>query len=90
MQQFGNKFVGIKTAAQQATLTLHRQRELLMKLRTKQTNALRGLLYEFGATFAQGRLALFKMLSRHWKISQRNCRKWSGIACANKSPASRP
>lgn len=60
VQQPGVKFVGIKTATQQATLTLHRQRELLMKMRTMQTNALRGLLYEFGATFAQGRKALFK------------------------------
>jgi len=60
VQQPGIKFVGIKTAEQQATLTLHRQRELLMKMRTMQTNALRGLLYEFGATFAQGRKALFK------------------------------
>ena len=60
VQQPGVKFVGIKTTAQQATLTLHRQRELLMKMRTMQTNALRGLLYEFGATFAQGRKALFK------------------------------
>jgi len=60
VQQPGVKFVGIKTAVQQATLTLHRQRELLMKMRTMQTNALRGLLYEFGATFAQGRKALFK------------------------------
>jgi transposase len=60
VQQPGVKFVGIKTAAQQATLTLHRQRELLMKMRTMQTNALRGLLYEFGATFAQGRNAVFK------------------------------
>ena len=60
VQQPGVKFVGIKTTAQQATLTLHRQRELLMKMRTMQTNALRGLLYEFGATFAQGRQALLK------------------------------
>ncbi len=60
VQQPGVKFVGIKTTEQQATLTLHRQRELLMKMRTMQTNALRGLLYEFGATFAQGRNALFK------------------------------
>jgi len=60
VQQPGVKFVGIKTAAQQATLTLHRQRELLMKMRTMQTNALRGLLYEFGAIFAKGRNALFK------------------------------
>lgn len=60
VQQPGIKFVGIKTAAQQATLILHRQRELLMKMRTMQTNALRGLLYEFGATFAKGRKALFE------------------------------
>lgn len=48
VQQPGFKFVGIKSAAQQATLTLHRKRELLMKMHTMQTNALRGLLYEFG------------------------------------------
>ena len=60
VQQPGVKFVGTKTAAQQATLTLHRQRELLMKMRIMQTNALRSLLYEFGATFAKGKRALFK------------------------------
>ena len=60
VQQPGVKFVGVKTAAQQATLTLHRQRELMMKMRNMQTNALRGLLYEFGATFAKGRKALLK------------------------------
>lgn len=60
VQQPGVKFVGIKTAAQQATLTLHRQRELLMKMRIMQTNALRSLLYEFGAIFAKGKRALFK------------------------------
>ena len=60
VQQPGVKFVGTKTAAQQATLTLHRQRELLMKMRIMQTNALRSLRYEFGATFAQGKRALFK------------------------------
>ena len=59
VQQSGIKLVGIKSQAQQATLTLHRQRELLMKMRTMQTNALRGLLYEFGATFAKGRKAVF-------------------------------
>jgi transposase len=59
VQQPGVKFVGIKSTAQQATLTLHRQRELMMKIRTMQVNALRGLLYEFGATFAKGHKALF-------------------------------
>lgn len=59
VQQPGTKFVGMKTLAQQATLTLHRQREMLMKIKAMQVNALRGLLYEFGATFARGRSALF-------------------------------
>ena len=52
--------MAVKTLEQQATLTLHRQREQLVKMRLMQTNALRGLLYEFGATFAKGRVALFK------------------------------
>lgn len=59
IQQPGTKFVGMKTLEQQATLVLHRQRELLMKMKTMQSNALRGLLYEFGATFARGKNALF-------------------------------
>lgn len=64
VQQPGVKYVGIKTLAQQATLTLHRQRELLMKMRTMQSNALRGLLYEFGATFAKGAKALFSQVEQ--------------------------
>lgn len=59
IQQPGTKFVGMKTLAQQATLVLHRQRELLMRMKVMQINALRGLLYEFGATFARGKSALF-------------------------------
>lgn len=59
IQQPGSKFVGIKTEEQQATLVLHRQRELLMKIKAMQSNALRGLLYEFGAVFARGKNALF-------------------------------
>jgi transposase len=59
VQQPGVKFVGVKSVEQQATLTLHRLRQALMKMRIMQTNALRGLLYEFGATFAKGDKALF-------------------------------
>ena len=58
IQQPGTKFVGVKTLAQQATLTLHRQREMLMRMKIMQINALRGLLYEFGATLARGKKAL--------------------------------
>ncbi len=58
VQQPGTRLVGVKSLAQQATLTLHRQRELLVKVRTMQVHALRGLLYAFGAVFAPGKKAL--------------------------------
>jgi len=64
VQQPDVKFVGIKSEQQQATLTLHRQRELLMKMRNMQTSALRGLLYEFGATFAKGNKTLFSEIEK--------------------------
>jgi len=74
VQQPGTRFVGIKTLAQQATLTLHRQREALMKIKVMQSNALRGLLYEFGATFGAGRNALLGELEACWRacVSRRN------------------
>jgi transposase len=49
--------VAAKTEDQQAMLALHRMRSLLIKFRTMQVNQLRGLLYEFGASFRTGRVA---------------------------------
>lgn len=49
--------VAAKTEDQQAMLSLHRMRSLLVKFRTMQINQLRGLLYEFGVTFRAGRVA---------------------------------
>ncbi len=72
VQQPGVKFVSVKTTAQQATLTLHRQRDLLRKMRNMQTNALRGLLYEFGATFAKGEKALFKDIEATLEVLARS------------------
>ncbi|AYH43375.1 IS110 family transposase [Azoarcus sp. DN11] len=54
-QRPGMKFVAVKSEGQQAVLTLHRMRELLVKMRTMQINQLRGLLYEFGAELPPGR-----------------------------------
>ena len=48
------RFVAIKTAEQQAASGLHRVRALLVKQRTMQTNALRGLMAEFGVVVAAG------------------------------------
>jgi len=58
VQQSGMRFVAVKTEAQQAALTLHRQRQQLIKMSTMQINGLRGLLYEFGVTLPLGRKAM--------------------------------
>jgi len=57
VQQPEMRTVAAKTEEQQAMLALHRMRALLVKFRTMQINQLRGLLYEFGATFKAGRVA---------------------------------
>lgn len=57
MQQPGMRTVAAKTEDQQSMLSLHRMRASLVKFRTMQVNQLRGLLYEFGATFRTGRAA---------------------------------
>lgn len=58
VQQPEVRFVAIKTEQQQAVLALHRLRSQLMKFRIMQTNALRGLLYEFGEVLPEGARAL--------------------------------
>jgi transposase len=57
VQQPEMRTVAAKTEDQQAMLALHRRRALLIKFRTMQVNQLRGLLYEFGASFRAGRVA---------------------------------
>ena len=57
-QQGGIKRVAVKSEAQQAVLALHRMRQQLVKVRTAQSNALRGLLMEYGEVFRQGRASL--------------------------------
>ncbi len=48
------RFVAIKTPKQQAMLSLHRARDLIVRQRTQVVNTLRGLLGEFGHALAQG------------------------------------
>ena len=57
-QQPEVKAVAVKTEAQQAVLAMHRIRQQLVKMRTAQINALRGLLAEYGEVFGLGRKAL--------------------------------
>ncbi len=56
------RFVQIKTVEQQAALSLHRSRELLVRQRTQLGNALRSLLSEFGIVAAKGREGLTRLV----------------------------
>jgi len=56
------RFVPVKTEEQQAALTVHRARDLLIRQRTQLTNALRAHLAEFGIVAEQGREGLNKLV----------------------------
>jgi transposase len=60
VQQPEARTVALKTEHQQVILALHCMREQLMKFRIMQTNALRGILYEFGIVLPAGYPALTK------------------------------
>ncbi|MDO3530263.1 IS110 family transposase [Ralstonia pseudosolanacearum] len=60
VQQPEARLVAVKSEAQQTILALHRLRAQLMKFRIMQTNALRGLLHEFGEALPEGYQALSK------------------------------
>lgn len=60
VQQPEMKTVAIKSEFQQGILALHRLRAQLMKFRHMQTNAIRGLLLEFGYPLPEGYQALRK------------------------------
>jgi transposase len=57
------RFVRIKTVEQQAALSLHRGRELLVRQRTQLANALRAQLSEFGIVAPVGRRGLTQLLA---------------------------
>ncbi|MDR5806540.1 IS110 family transposase [Caballeronia sp. LZ001] len=59
VQQPG-KAVAVKTEAQQAVLAMHRMQEQLVKMRTMQINALRGLMTEYGEVMGRSRAVLEK------------------------------
>jgi transposase len=61
MSRPGMRFVRIKTAEQQASLSLHRSRQLLVRQRTQLGNGFRSLLAEFGVVAAKGREGLARL-----------------------------
>jgi transposase len=56
------RFVPVKSVAQQAVLTVHRARELLVGNRTALVNQMRGLLAEYGIVVPQGIARLRRVL----------------------------
>ncbi len=48
------RFVAVKSREQQAALSLHRTRDLMVKQRTQLVNMIRGLLAEFGIDIPKG------------------------------------
>ena len=54
--------IPVKSEQQQACLALHRMRAQLMKMRIMQTNALRGLLCEFGIVLPEGHRTLLQRI----------------------------
>src|SRR5258708_7131590 len=56
------RFVPVKTVEQQAALSLHRSRDLLVSQRTQLGNALRALLSEFGIVAGKGKAGLARLM----------------------------
>jgi transposase len=69
-QQFHIREVPVKSEQQQACLALHRMRAQLMKIRIMQTNALRGLLYEFGIVLPEGHRILLQRVKAEMSQAQ--------------------
>lgn len=57
VQQLHIRAVPLKSEQQRARLALHGMRSHLMKMRSMQTNALRGILHELGIVLPEGRRA---------------------------------
>lgn len=73
-QQPHIKAVPVKSEQQQACLALHRIRAQLMKMRIMQTNALRGLLYEFGIALPEGHRLLLPRIQDELAKAQEQSR----------------
>lgn len=72
VQQPGACTVAIKQVDQQAILSLHRLRAQLLKFRIMQSNALRGLFYEFGVVLPEGYTQLAKAVPEAFAEAENN------------------
>ena len=79
------RFVQVKTVDQQASLSLHRSRDLLVRQRTQLGNALRALLAEFGIVAAKGREGLARLVGElrtgtHEEVPEAACMAATALA----------
>lgn len=94
------RFVATKSAEQQAALSLHHTRSLLVKQRTQLVNMIRGLLAEFGIDIPKDWSGRSGWRARSTPVKRcrksRPRRRRSSASCANRcstlmpSPADRP
>ncbi len=73
-QQPHLKAVPVKTERQQTCMALHGMRRQLMKMRIMQTNAVRGILAEFGVVLPVGHTQLLKTVQGELATAQRDGR----------------
>jgi len=71
------RFVRVKSPEQQALLSLHRARDLVVRQRTQIVNMLRSLLAEFGVIIRQGITAVIALAKR---VASGNVAELPGIA----------
>src|SRR2546428_4814697 len=71
--------VPIKSEQQEACLSLHRIRAQLMKMRIMQTNALRGLLCEFGIVLPEGHKKLLQSVQGELAKAQQDNRLYDVV-----------
>jgi len=83
------RFVPVKSAEQQAVLSLHRIRQALITQRTALVNQLRGLLSEFGLVIPKGRYQTHEHLPPFWRMPETACQTWAGSLFMTSGSATR-
>jgi len=63
------RFVAVKSEEQQALLTIHRVRQLIVRQKTQMLNVIRGLLREFGHVVGNGPVAAMRFIKTFQTVS---------------------
>ena len=82
------RFVAVKSKEQQALLTIHRVRQLIVRQKTQMLNVIRGLLREYGHVVRNGPVAAmrFSETLKAYAVEMRETREIKAQEQANKLP----